>query len=147
MAEWIAGTRLCPARGPPTLKMRHVRAPLIARAGEHAPCGHWPILRERGRGDTGASLGFAVAEESKLLVTRAGRSSGSAKSTGRDLPTGAAVGQMHEHDQAYVPDRTGHGQQGRDATLGARSAHVCVMFLGAASARVWKQFMSPGGPL
>ena len=95
MAEWIAGARLLPARGPPSLEMRHTSAPLIARAGEHAPSGHWPILRERGRGDTGASLGFAVAEESKLLVTRAGRSLTSAKSAGRDLPTGDAVGRMH----------------------------------------------------
>ena len=95
MAEWIAGARVRPARGPPKLKMRHINAPLIARAGEHAPSGQWPILRERGRGDTVASLGFAVAEESMLLVTRAGRSSGNAKSTGRDLPTGGAVGRMH----------------------------------------------------
>ena len=69
--------------------------PLIAAAGEHAPCGHWPILRKRGRGDTVASLRFVLAEESKLLLTRTGRSSASTKSVGRDLPTGSAVGHTH----------------------------------------------------
>ena len=43
--------------------------PLIATEGEQAPCGHWPILRKRGRGDTVASLRFALAEENKPPVT------------------------------------------------------------------------------
>ena len=69
---------------------------LIAAAGEHAPCGHnWPILRKRGRGCAVATLGFALAEESKLFLTPRGRSSAHAKSTGRDLPTGFAVGRIH----------------------------------------------------
>jgi hypothetical protein len=69
---------------------------LIAAAGEHAPCGHnWPILRKRGRGCAVATLGFALAEESKLFLTPRGRSSAHAKSTGRDLPTDFAVGRTH----------------------------------------------------
>ena len=69
---------------------------LIAAAGEHAPCGHhWPILRKRGRGCAVATLGFTLARESKLLLTHRGRSSANAKSTGRDLPTGFAVGRIH----------------------------------------------------
>ena len=69
--------------------------PLIATAGEQARCGHWPILRKRGRGDTVASLRFALTEESKLFLTRLGRSSASAKSAGLDLPTGSVVGHTH----------------------------------------------------
>ena len=69
--------------------------PLIAAEGEQAPCGHWPILRKRGRGDTVASLGFALTEESKLFLTRLGRSSASAKSAGWDLPTESVVGHTH----------------------------------------------------
>jgi hypothetical protein len=145
MVEWIAGARLLPARGPPRLEMRHVRAPLIASAGEHAPSGHWPILRKRGRGDTGASLGFAVAEESKLLVTRAGRSSGSAKSAGRDLPTGDAVGCIHKHDQHKSQAERGRTSKKRMPC----SALVRRMFMpwssGPPATRVWKQSMSPGG--
>ena len=68
---------------------------LIATAGEQALFGYWPILRKRGRGDTVASLRFVLAEESKLLLTRTGRSSASTKSVGRDLPTGSAVGHTH----------------------------------------------------
>src|SRR6266566_3414860 len=69
---------------------------LIAAAGEHALCGHeWPILRKRGRGCAVATLGFALAEESKLFLTPRGRSSAHAKSTGRDLPTDFAVGRTH----------------------------------------------------
>ena len=69
---------------------------LIAAAGEHAPCGHhWPILRKRGGGCAVATLGFALAGESKLFLTRRGRSSAHAKSTGRDLPTGFAVSRTH----------------------------------------------------
>ena len=69
--------------------------PQIATAGEQAPCGHWPILRKRGRGGTVASLRFALTEESKLFLTRLGRSSVSAKSAGLDLPTGSVVGHTH----------------------------------------------------
>jgi hypothetical protein len=87
--------------------------PLIATAGEQAPCGPWPILRKRGRGDTVASLRFALTEESKLLLTRLGRSSASAKSAGWDLPTGSVVGHTHmsttikrqqDKQSADVPD-------------------------------------------
>jgi hypothetical protein len=42
-----------------------------------------------------ASLRFALAEESKLLLNRLGRSSASAKSARWDLPTGSVVGHTH----------------------------------------------------
>src|SRR6266851_3884518 len=80
--------------------------------------GHWPILRKRGRGDTVASLRFALAEESKLLLTRLGRSSASAKSAGLDLPTGSVVG--HTHTLTTIRRRqdkqVGHGP--RTVTVG-----------------------------
>ena len=93
--------------------------PLIATAGEQAPCGHWPILRKRGRGDTVASLRFALTEESKLFLTRLGRSSASAKSAGLDLPTGSVVG--HTHTSTTIRRRqdkqVGHGSADCDSGL------------------------------
>src|SRR6202043_844100 len=81
---------------------------LIAAAGEHAPCGHhWPILRKRGRGCAVATLGFTLAGESKLLLTHRGRSSANAKSTGRDLPTGFAVGRIHNRSSILRDRDTG----------------------------------------
>src|SRR6202158_4449654 len=87
----------CPAAGGQDLTTVELECvvPLIAIAGEQAPCGHWPILRKRGRGDTVASLRFALTEESALFLTRLGRSSASAKSAGLDLPTGSVVGHTH----------------------------------------------------
>jgi hypothetical protein len=83
---------------------------LIAAAGEHAPCGHnWPILRKRGRGCAVATLGFALAEESKLFLTPRGRSSAHAKSTGRDLPTDFAVGRIHNRCSILRDRDTGDG--------------------------------------
>ena len=86
---------------------------LIAAAGEHAPCGHnWPILRKRGRGCAVATLGFALAEESKLFLTPRGRSSAHAKSTGRDLPTDFAVGRIHDRCSILSDRDTGDGRPG-----------------------------------
>jgi hypothetical protein len=83
------------SRDLPNVELDHAIA-LIAAAGEHARCGQrWPILRKRGRGCAVATLGFTLAGESKLLLTHWGRSSAHAKSTGRDLPTGFAVGRIH----------------------------------------------------
>ena len=125
--------------------MHHVRAPLIARAGEHAPSGHWPILRERGRGDTVASPGFAVAEESKLLVTRAGRSSGSAKSAGgtcRLVMPSVTCMNMTKHTSQAEQGTASKERMPRSALV-RRTFVSCSS--GPTSARVWKQFMSPEG--
>ena len=92
--------------------------PLIATAGEQAPCGHWPILRKRGRGDTVASLRFALTEESKLFLTRLGRSSVSAKSAGLDLPTGSVVGHTHTSTNIRRRQDKQVGQGPRMATVG-----------------------------
>ena len=89
-----SGTRPLVGDGLPAVGLGHAMS-LIATAGEQAPSGHWPILQKRGRDKTVASLRFALAEESKLLLTRSGRSSASTKSAGRDLPTGVVVGRTH----------------------------------------------------
>jgi hypothetical protein len=48
-----------------------------------------------------------LAGESKLLLTHRGRSSAQAKSTGRDLPTGFAVGRIHNRSSILRDRDTG----------------------------------------